>query len=647
MDDEKNNINDSEKKTNKQLNFEGESDEEENSEESKDSKDFIQSSSNRKISSNELHQKLERIHENDDEENISVSMTKDFEKQNSQEIISSLRTKIIELEDKVISLKEKNDELLKNNIKNSSMLKRMSHVGIRRVLSFTNQKGNESIKFAILLKEKNDLQEINEKMLNMLTDKELENEELQENFDKYKSDIKKEITKYLETIDNLEEKIEILEENNQNHEKLDDNLDKITDEYNKYKTRMENSLKEYIQKEEDLKTELENKEGLLRKMKSDLQNLEIENIQLQNQTEQREKAHDRDMINVDKIIIENEKLKAENNTLEEIIKTNEEKSQMIINSKEEEIKNLNQDLDFNKKNLLKIKEEKSDEISILKSEINKFNRDINNLVKRNDALEKEDKEIKEKNTILQNKLDKKTKELQEINDSAKKLIDKKEVLIQNYEAKLNDLLQEKNKLIEQNHELLDRIKNMSTKNLGDILNDDEDKELSNDDSENNFLRTEIKDLRERLQQQAQDLVTLNAMENEVKRLKMDNDKLAKDYKSLKEKINKQKYEETADDLMKTIKESRKNLKIGKKARKSEGGIKVKEFFFSNKIQLEKQVDTLKQMIEDEKKNYENEIDKFKGDIAVWKVKYLNQELENETLIAKYKNIIKSINVQCK
>ena len=540
MDDEKNNINDSEKKTNKQLNFEGESDEEENSEESKDSKDFIQSSSNRKISSNELHQKLERIHENDDEENISVSMTKDFEKQNSQEIISSLRTKIIELEDKVISLKEKNDELLKNNIKNSSMLKRMSHVGIRRVLSFTNQKGNESIKFAILLKEKNDLQEINEKMLNMLTDKELENEELQENFDKYKSDIKKEITKYLETIDNLEEKIEILEENNQNHEKLDDNLDKITDEYNKYKTRMENSLKEYIQKEEDLKTELENKEGLLRKMKSDLQNLEIENIQLQNQTEQREKAHDRDMINVDKIIIENEKLKAENNTLEEIIKTNEEKSQMIINSKEEEIKNLNQDLDFNKKNLLKIKEEKSDEISILKSEINKFNRDINNLVKRNDALEKEDKEIKEKNTILQNKLDKKTKELQEINDSAKKLIDNKEVLIQNYEAKLNDLLQEKNKLIEQNHELLDRIKNMSTKNLGDILNDDEDKELSNDDSENNFLRTEIKDLRERLQQQAQDLVTLNAMENEVKRLKMDNDKLAKDYKSLKEKINKQK-----------------------------------------------------------------------------------------------------------
>ena len=248
---------------------------------------------------------------------------------------------------------------------------------------------------------------------------------------------------------------------------------------------------------------------------------------------------------------------------------------MIINSKDEEIKNLNQDLDFNKKNLLKIKEEKNDEISTLKNEINKCKRDINNLVKKNEALEKEDKGIKETNIILQNKLDKKTKELQEINDSAKKLIDNKEVLIQNYEAKLNDLLQEKNKLIEQNHELLDRIKNMSTKNLGDILNDDEDKELSNDDSENNFLRTEIKDLRERLQQQAQDLVTLNAMENEVKRLKMDNDKLAKDYKSLKEKINKQKYEETADDLMKTIKESRKNLKIGKKARKSEGGIKVK------------------------------------------------------------------------
>ena len=42
----------------------------------------------------------------------------------------------------------------------------------------------------------------------------------------------------------------------------------------------------------------------------------------------------------------------------------------------------------------------------------------------------------------------------------------------------------------------------------------------------------------------------------------------------------------------------------------------------------------------------DEIDKLKGDIANWKVKFLNQELENETMIVKYKNIIKSINNQC-
>ena len=47
-----------------------------------------------------------------------------------------------------------------------------------------------------------------------------------------------------------------------------------------------------------------------------------------------------------------------------------------------------------------------------------------------------------------------------------------------------------------------------------------------------------------------------------------------------------------------------------------------------------------------KKNLLDEIDKLKGDIAVWKVKFLNQELDNEVMIVKYKNIIKSINEQC-
>ena len=64
-----------------------------------------------------------------------------------------------------------------------------------------------------------------------------------------------------------------------------------------------------------------------------------------------------------------------------------------------------------KKNTSKKIEEKNKEINLLKDEIIKCNRDINNLIKKNDVFEKEDRELKEKNNILQTKLDKKTTEL--------------------------------------------------------------------------------------------------------------------------------------------------------------------------------------------------------------------------------------------
>ena len=166
-----------------------------------------------------LKNKLEMINEKD-EDNYNSNNTQikdDFEiNQNPYEIINNLKKKIILLENQIINLKKKNDNLRKENIENDSKIRRMSFIGTRRNFLF-GCPGSNNIEFAELIKEKNDLQEINEKMLNMLTEKELENEELQENFDNYKSDIKKEITKYLEQIDSLEEKIEILEENNQNY----------------------------------------------------------------------------------------------------------------------------------------------------------------------------------------------------------------------------------------------------------------------------------------------------------------------------------------------------------------------------------------------------------------------------------------------
>ena len=335
-----------------------------------------------------------------------------------------------------------------------------------------------------------------------------------------------------------------------------------------------------------------------------------------------------------------------------------ESSQSDINSKEEELKLIKEDLEFNCKNLSKIKEENNLEINLLKGEINKNNRDINFLVKKNESIQKENDEIKNNLSIIHNKLDKKTKELFDINESAKKLIENKDNLIKKYENKIEEINKDKNQLIEQNHDLLDKMRNLNSSNLGELLDDDEENEEGNDNKDNYeflLLKAEIKTLKEQLENQANDLISLNAMEKEVSRLKLENEKLEKDNKNLKEKINKQKFDGENDNLMKMIKKHRYNNCSSVKKMKKKVTINVwKDDNIpvntnNNKVNkdLEKHANALKKIKEDENKNMSNEIDKLREDIALMKIKYYNQDLENETLIAKYKSILKSIVLQCK
>jgi len=328
-----------------------------------------------------------------------------------------------------------------------------------------------------------------------------------------------------------------------------------------------------------------------------------------------------------------------------------------LKEKNQEIENLNNDISNLKNNFQKLKEEKSNEISSLKNEISKYNKEINILVKKNDSLLKVEEDNKKSLYQMQVKLDKKTKELKELNESAKKLIENKDNLIKQYEDKIDEIYTEKNSLISQNLELLDKVKGMNSKgtNLEDLLNEEEENEdQDNNDNNNNnnnnknddendyetsLLKSEIKSLKEQIANQAHDLVELNAMEKEVSRLKSENEKLVDDYKSLKEKMQKQKYEESADQLMSLIKYSNKKQRLSVNLPK----FGMKELTLENKKQIQKQKEALDKIKEDEKKNLLDEIDKLKGDIAVWKVKFLNQELDNEVMIVKYKNIIKSIN----
>jgi len=608
---------------------------------------------------------LDKINEND-EDNYSTNKetdTKDFTDsflQESPEVISILKQKIKKLEDQVANLKKKNDELTKDNIHNDRKMKRISFVGLRKKFTIGAKDNESKIKMAELLKEKNDLQEINENMLNMLTEKELENEELQENFTNYKNEMKLEIEKYIDTIDKLEEKIS---ENNQNKANFDSNLDEIIQEYNIYKDRMEKTLKEHIKKEDELNVKLARKESVIIDIKTDMENLEIENKQLKSLTEQKEDEYNNEILDINSYMKENEKLKNEILVLQEKIKKLESKNQNNISSKEEEINTLKEDLEFKSKSLTKIKEEKNKEINLLKMEINRNNHDINSIIKKNELIQKENEEIKSNLEILQNKLDKKTKELQEINDSAKKLLENKDNIIKEYEKEIEEISKDKNQLIEQNHDLLDKIKNnQSSNNLKDILFDDEENENENGkDSdeyfENLLLKAEIKTLKEQLENQANDLISLNAMEKEVSRLKIENEKLEKDNKTLK-KI--QKYDMGNDNLMNLSKRPKVNISAKKLKKKisitilQDPSTSKKSFFEKKKNTQAAQITTIKNTEDSNKapspvkENKESdEINKLREEIGLLKVEFLNKEYENETLIAKYKGIIKSFIEQCK
>ena len=152
---------------------------------------------------------VDEIHEVYDSVNYNLDPG-DFD---PEKIISDLQEKVVRLEKMNNDLKAKNEDLKKNQIESDSTMKKMGHVGLRRKFTVqgTFKKEDDSVKIAELIKEKDDLQEINEKMLDLLTEKEMESEDLRQQLEDYKIEVKLENEKNLEKIQNLEDKIEMLE----------------------------------------------------------------------------------------------------------------------------------------------------------------------------------------------------------------------------------------------------------------------------------------------------------------------------------------------------------------------------------------------------------------------------------------------------
>ena len=597
---------------------------------------------------------LEKIAENESE-NEELDEEKE---ENANKIISDLLEKNVLLEKTNKDLKNKIESLTKKQTLNSSILTKIATVGLRK-FTLKSDLQKDSVKLAEITKEKDELQQINEKMLDMLTENELEIDDLNKKLEDCKLEAKIQNEKNLEQIKALEERIESLE----NTEK-DNEFDEVFNEYENNKVKLQKQISGFTKLEEELNYQLDEKDKKIKKLNDEIQNLQFENLRLLNQSDLQDKINQAGFLDMQKLTEELNKNKNEIETL-----TNE------LNKKKRETKSLEENKD-------KEIEKYVEEIEKLKKSNETLNNDLKRLDKLNTQLNNSNKEVsismtymektlneeKEKNYKIQAKLDKNIKELKDINDYYKTLKTNNESLLSDYQKKIDELTNDKYSLISQNKELLEKLKEKKEEedqgvNLDDMMGDEEEKdnkeETENSNTkdkenlafyknENQLLTEEIKGLKEQLNSQAHDLVELNTLEQNIVKLKIENDDLNKNNKELKEQLEQEKLKEKITKPIKTENTGLKGLSALRRVQTLSRKQTTKAANIEkDKLLLQKNYDRLKQLREDDKKNYEDQIEKLKLDIVTIKVKFLNKQYEEEKLLLKYKNTIKSIANQCK
>ena len=597
---------------------------------------------------------LEKI---DDNESENEELDEEKE-ENANKIISDLLEKIVLLEKTNKDLKNKIESLTKKQTLNSSILTKIETVGLRK-FTLKSDLQKDSVKLAEITKEKDELQQINEKMLDMLTENELEIDDLNKKLEDCKLEAKIQNEKNLEQIKALEERIESLENTEKENE-----FDEVFNEYEINKVKLQKQISGFTKLEEELNYQLDEKDKKIKKLNDEIQNLQFENLRLLNQSDLQDKINQAGFLDIQKLTEELNKYKNEIETL-----TNE------LNKKKREMKLLEENKD-------KEIEKYVEEIEKLKKTNETLNNDLKRLDKLNTQLNNSNKEVsismtyiekilneeKEKNYKIQAKLDKNIKELKDINDYYKTLKTNNESLLSDYQKKIDELTNDKYSLISQNKELLEKLKEKKEEedqgvNLADMMGDEEEKdnkeETENSNTkdkenlafyknENQLLTEEIKGLKEQLNSQAHDLVELNTLEKNIEKLKIENDDLNKNNKELKEQLEQEKLKEKITKPIKTENTGLNGLSALRRVQTLSRKQTIKAANIEkDKLLLQKNYDRLKQLREDDKKNYEDQIEKLKLDIVTIKAKFLNKQYENDILLLKYKNTIKSIANQCK
>ena len=567
-------------------------------------------------------------------EEIKPLSEQDFIKNDDpKQIISDLTNKIILLEKVNNDLKAKNESLVKNNFKNKSLGLKSSLIGIKLGLAsqiLMKKANSDSSKLADMIKEKEDLQEINEKMLDLLTEKELENEDLMEKLKNYELNSKLEIEQNEEKIRTLEEKLKFLEDSKDSNTQ---DIDEIINEYTSFQEKLKLQIKELSSKEEELIEQNNLKETTIQKLSEEITDLQIKIYQLKTQSEKMEKIQEREYYEQDKLISENNQMKKNNEYLNEKIKLMEENIKKINKSKEEDINILENKLQEEKDYLKNYKQSKAEEIIKLKNQINKSELDIKFLSDKLSQNEKNINQEKEKSYIYQTNLEKKTKEIKEINEYSKKLLANKDNIITQYEEKISEMAKEKNELISQNKELIDKLKTKTdeiteAKSLENILNEEEEKEnLEFYAKENKLLNEEINGLKEQLAVKVKDTSEIKSLNEENIKLKIKNEEVLNENESMKSQLDEYKKQELKNKLLLFKKQTSENVAKLRGAKRN-----------MDKINYEKQMNALKQLKEEEKKNYESQIKKLRMEIAIMKMKNAKQKALINNTNEKIKNL---------
>ena len=581
---------------------------------------------------------------------------------NTEKLILELKEKIVLLEKTNTDLRKKLESKTKKEALNSSIILKMSTTGLRR--NFTLRKNvsvlkKDSVEVAEIIREKEDLQDNVEKLLDLVTQNQIENEDLNQQFENYKLEVELLKEKHYEQIENLKKKIDELEK------KGVEKYDEIFDQYKDNKVQLQKQINDYNKLESELKKQIEFKDLKINKLNEEIQNLQFENLHLISKSEQQNQINAAGYMDLEKLTIEKNQ-----------IKSDLDKVTADLNIKNEELKNIEND-----KN--KQMEQYEKEIQSLKNDINSKNDKIKQLNTEKTNLKSSNDQIyilftnnknalneeKEKNFKIQSKLDKNTEELKSIKGFLQTLKTNNEKIIKEYEEKINELTKNKNDLISQNKELLEKLNPKKEESSGlslDALVESEDKKSQDEISfyinENKLLNEEINNLKEQLSNQAHDLVEMNLLEKNIEKLKLENEDLTNNNKELSDKYNKlenaynellnKKNDNNNSKVIDTFKQQEFNELKKMKAFRSVLDLSIKKSQKSFELKKEKKIlkqkyEELKKLKEEQQKEYEKEIEKMTIDLSNVKAIFFNKQLEDEVIIDKYKNMFNSIASQCK